>query len=178
MHTQIITQKQLKGFVNYSPMTGLFSWKYSRGSTKAGRVAGWTCDDCYIKIQINGKAYGAHRLAVLYMTGNFPEHEIDHINHDALDNRWHNLRSVTHLENGKNQSLFRNNASGHTGVYRQNHRGKPTGKWLAHIRVNGVRIWLGTHATKSDAIAARAAANRKYGFHKNHGAKQQTKTPP
>ncbi|WP_428999737.1 HNH endonuclease signature motif containing protein [Stenotrophomonas maltophilia] len=48
--------------------------------------------------------YRQHRLAWLYMTGQWPSGEIDHINHDRSDNRWHNLRDVSHQANQQNRA--------------------------------------------------------------------------
>lgn len=45
----------------------------------------------------------AHRLVWLYMTGKWPENQIDHDNGDATDNRWVNLDDVTRSKNGMNQ---------------------------------------------------------------------------
>lgn len=45
--------------------------------------------------------YLLHRLAYLYMTGNWPLGEIHHVNHNPSDNRWANLADVTPLENNR-----------------------------------------------------------------------------
>ena len=46
------------------------------------------------------------------------------------------------------------------------------GKWQAQIKVKHGLKYLGIFTEKSDAIAARKAAEAKYGFHENHGRKQ------
>lgn len=58
-----------------------------------------------------------------------------------------------------------NNTSGHTGVYWNGLRGK----WYARIVVSGESKNLGHFLEKDEAIAARLAAEIKYGFHENHG---------
>lgn len=96
--------------------------------------------------------------------GNWPQH-IDHINGDRLDNRIENLREVDRAENMKNMRMPADNTSGFVGVTRHYE------KWKAQITVNGKHIYLGRFDHKKDAIAARIAANRKFGFHENHGSR-------
>jgi hypothetical protein len=90
--------------------------------------------------------------------------QIDHINHIRDDNRWVNLRNVIHRANQLNTSLSSNNTSGFNGV-----RILPSGRYSAFIMVQRKQISLGTYDTLEEAIAARQAANSKYGFHVNHG---------
>ena len=42
--------------------------------------------------------------------------QVDHINHDTLDNRKRNLRVVTVSQNNMNKDVRSDNTSGHTGV--------------------------------------------------------------
>jgi len=110
----------------------------------------------------------AHRLAWFYMEGEWPT---GHINHIRDDNRWVNLREVSNQENHKNQSISINNKSGVIGVCWN----KKARKWHAQIKVNYKAISLGCFSDIHNAIKARKDAEIKYGFHKNHGIKQQTK---
>jgi hypothetical protein len=72
---------------------------------------------------------------------------VDHINHDTLDNRHFNLRICTKKENNRNYHLPVNNTSGYKGVCLR----KLTGKWLAYIKYNGVRLNLGYFKDKIEA---------------------------
>ena len=54
----------------------------------------------HIRICIMRVKYLAHRLAWLYVTGSWPSQDIDHIDGDPTNNRFANLREVTHQENG------------------------------------------------------------------------------
>lgn len=76
--------------------------------------------------------YRAHRVAWLYMTGEWPPGEIDHINGDKQDNRFSNLRICTHQQNNHNQAIRRNNTSGVKGVYWS----KQQGKWRGQVCLN------------------------------------------
>lgn len=166
----ILTQEELKRQLHYDQFTGIFTWlvansnRVNIGDT-AGCVGG-SRGKTYIIIQINHKAYKAHRLAFLYVKGKFPDKEGDHINGNGLNNIWSNLRDVTHTENGKNRRLSRSNTSGYTGL----HWNRMEKRWKVHIGVNGKRIHLGSFANKQEAIKTRQKANIEYGFHENHGS--------
>ncbi|QDP61702.1 MAG: hypothetical protein Unbinned4466contig1000_14 [Prokaryotic dsDNA virus sp.] len=83
------------------------------------------------------------------------------------DNRLCNLRKVTRVENSRNAAIGKNNKSGCTGV----HLNKNNKNWVASIKVNGKGILIGSFKNKEEAIKARKEAERKYGFHPNHGRK-------
>jgi len=83
---------------------------------------------------------------------------VDHINHDTLDNRRCNLRSVTRSQNQMNQVLLGRNKSGVTGVrWIQSNQ-----KWMAQITKDKKQIYLGYFEDKQDAIEARKEAVIKY----------------
>lgn len=74
--------------------------------------------------------------------------EVDHINHNGLDNRKSNLRLCTHMQNTFNQVIRKSNTSGFKGVH------KKRDKWVAQIRGNGGRHYLGNFETKEEAAMA------------------------
>lgn len=160
---------ELERLLSYNPHTGELTWR-SRGSLVfdnryEGRVALAARDaKGYKHGMLNSSHAKSHRVIWKMMTGTEPE-QVDHINGDKGDNRWINLRSVSNAQNQKNTRLPSNNRSGVIGV---SQRGD-SGKWRAQIANNGKKIPLGTFDSKADAIAARKAAERKYGFHPNHG---------
>jgi len=161
-----ITQEKLKNILEYNFDTGIFIWKVSNSNAiKIGDIAGSPNKCGYIVIQINNKAYLAHRLAWLYIYGKWPKKEIDHINGVECDNRFFNLRDVSHQENGKNQKLRATNTSGVTGVGWH----KSTNRWVATIRTGGRCKYLGCFNNLFDAACVRKSAEYKYGYHKNHG---------
>ncbi len=160
----IVTQKVLKEYLKYDPLTGVFVWRVSRGAKKkTGDEAGYVQPTGYKCIGLLGKRYLAHRLAFLYMEGVFPKDEVDHLDHNRADNRWANLRHADRATNARNRSLSKNNTSRTTGVYWYKR------KWVAYIKVNGKRYHLGRSFDYQEAVARRKAAERKYGFHENHG---------
>ena len=48
------------------------------------------------------------------------------------------------------------------------------GRWISTIYSNGKRKQLGLFDSLDEAIAARLAANKEYGFHENHGKSHKT----
>lgn len=170
----------LREILRYDPQTGAMTWIKRRvhkhfSHLYAGRPAGRVNRrDGYIQIGIDNKRYSLHRLAWFMTHGSEPDGCIDHINGDKLDNRLTNLRVVTPAENAKNQPLPSRNKSGVMGVCRV----KATGRWRAQIGVNGRQTCLGEFEDKNAAIAARKEAERRFGFHENHGRIIMSATPP
>ena len=152
----LITQDYLKSILEYNSETGVFIWLNGNGRTVyAGDIAG-NYSTGYGRIKINKIAHSSHRLAWLYITGNWPEFEIDHINNIRNDNRFINLRDTN--KNNFNKTIMKNNTSGYTGVV-WNRRDC---LWRASIGVNGKRIMLGNFITKEDAALAYKEAKEKY----------------
>jgi len=101
----MLTQSQLKEILTYNPDTGIFTWLVaSNGRIRVGDIAG-TTDNGYVRIMIERTKYRAHRLAWLYVHGESPKEQIDHINHIRDDNRINNLRCVSCHENFKNMTM-------------------------------------------------------------------------
>ena len=152
----MLTQGNLKTQLNYDSQTGKFCWCISRGKARAGANAGTVMPNGYVRLGINNKLYLAHRLAWLYVYGEFPESEIDHINGDRADNRISNLRLATSAENSQNMKRYASNTSGFPGVYfNKNHN-----KYYARINYSGMRKHLGFYDTAELAFGAYKEAKR------------------
>ena len=162
----MITQEQLKELLHYDPDTGVFTWKVRiAGNANIGDVAGYLNGNGYSAIKIHGKECKSHRLAWLYVYGELPPDQIDHINHIKGANWIANLRCVTGKENAKNLPMRKDNTSGVSGISWHKHKCK----WCANIRVECKRISLGHYSDINAAIMTRYLAARAYGFHENHG---------
>jgi len=85
-------------------------------------------------------------------------YEVDHKDHDGLNNRLENLRIVTRLGNAENQ---KNNVSGYPGVCWH----KRDQIWFSYIQVNYKRVSLGYFATAEEAHKVREK------FKKEHNIK-------
>lgn len=174
-----VTPSTLRELLSYNPKTGDMRWK--RRSRKwcksdgtrdrwnnlyAGKlVSNKTASIAYAHVCVLGTTYPVHRVAYAIAHGNWPDGHIDHINGDRFDNRLSNLRVVTIQENARNTKRPVTNTSGVVGV----HWSKAARKWRANIRVDQKLIHLGSFDSKADAVKARAEAERKHGFHSNHG---------
>lgn len=87
---------------------------------------------------------GMHRL-IMGITD--PKIQVDHKNHDGLDNRRQNLRIATNGQNQWNQRMPINNTTGYKGVSLI----KKTGKYIASSKVNGQFLCLGYFDCKEEA---------------------------
>jgi len=164
----MITRERLKDLLYYDPVIGTFTWVETRGPVKKGAIAGSLNSIGYIQICIDKQLYSGHRLAFLYIEGEFPPHEVDHIDGSRSNNRWSNLRRATKSQNAKNAKKRVDNTSGITGVRWIEERCR----WYAQIGFNGKIFNLGYHKDIADAIKARETAEVKYGFHPNHGRRE------
>lgn len=101
----MLSDARLREVLHYKPVAGKFVWKVALSSIcQVGSVAGFNWGKGgRIGISIDRKMYFAHRLAFLYMTGEWPTHQVDHINRDQSDNRWENLREATGSQNRVNR---------------------------------------------------------------------------
>jgi len=174
----ILTQAILKDVIHYDPQTGIFTWKkrdrsyfksersYKSLNTRmAGKQAKFKSYGGYIAGCLFGRYYLFHVLAFLYMNGEFAKNDVDHINGDGTDNRWVNLRDVTHSENLRNAKRSKANTSGQTGVSWS----KKMNKWGARIRFDKKQNHLGFFVEFSDAVSARKKAEMEHNYHENHG---------
>ena len=149
-----LTAERLRELLHYDPETGVFTVKVATSSrSRVGGQPGNLHPYGYLKIGLDGKLHAAHRLAWLYMTDEWPTHEIDHINRVKDDNRWANLRDVPSAINQQNK--VRASKSGLAGVSPDGHR------WRSQITTGGVTKWLGRFDTPEEAHAVYVEAKRK-----------------
>ncbi len=145
-----LTAARLRELLYYEPKTGVFTWKVPPRNAKAGDIAGGVRRDGYVSIRCSGASYVAHRLAWLYMKGDWPAQDIDHRDGNRANNAFDNLREASDSENAQNRAIRSDNASGFPGVGW--HKGK--GGWQAKIGINGRRLFLGLFETPDEAHEA------------------------
>lgn len=175
------SQEALAELLDYDPESGLLRWRArpremfttardrSAWNTRyAGRLAGTR--HCGGYLQISLKVPGcvvlakAHRIIWKLLYGVDPD-EVDHIDGDGINNRLVNLRDVSRQENARNVARPVTNTSGVAGVRWDEDRGR----WNARIQVCGKTRHLGRFNDFAQAVAARTEAERRFGFHPNHG---------
>jgi hypothetical protein len=161
----MLTAERLRDLIDYDPLAGTFTWRKPlpvSGRTKAGSVS----SRGYRWIQIDGDRHSAGRLAHLYMTGKWPDGDVDHINSVRDDNRWANLQVLSRSMNLRNQRRRLSNTSGRTGVWFC----ARTGCWVAELRLRLDRVRHVRHfAEFDDAVACRRSLEQAHGFSVHHG---------
>lgn len=150
----MITRARLLEMLSYDPETGIFVWlRRPNQARRAGMVAGSVASNGYMRIGIDGRYYGSHRLVFLYLYGSLPKRKVDHRNGIRSDNRASNLREADDFENARARRIPNTNTSGERGVVWN----KKAGMWQAQIGHQNVKHFLGLF----DSLGAASAARRK-----------------
>lgn len=168
----------LRKRLRYEPETGKLFWRVAGreefvsqrswtvwNKRYSGKEVGRVSARGYLVVVLRGKSLASHRVAWAIHTGAWPQNQIDHINGLRTDNRFENMRDVTHAENSRNMRMLDRNSSGRVGVF----WAAQSKRWNAQIGHNGRRIHLGSFKEFTDAVAAREAGEVEYGYHPNHG---------
>lgn len=143
-----LSVERLKAVLHYDPDTGIFTWLVTLSNRAvAGNEAGTIIHHGYRAINIDGRRHLAHRLAWLYMTGEWPK-IIDHRDRDTGNNRFKNLRNGTQRLNNQNLGMRRNNTTGFIGVTKQKHG------FVAQISHMGINRNIGSYSTAEEASDA------------------------
>ncbi len=155
-----LTATRLRELLTYDPASGELRWRTVVGHVEAGSVAGGITRRGYRVLSIDGSKYLAHRIAYLFMVGEFPKLQIDHVDCDKSNNKWDNLRQASRSQNMANRIRFASNTSGYKGVSWC----RRESKWMASIRLNKKNTHLGRFDSPEAAHAAYvAAAHQKFG---------------
>lgn len=177
-----VLEGRILDFIDYDMETGIIKWKpRSTGRSwhdqvwnlvNAGKPIGFHDKDGYLCMNLKGsgksRGFKVHRVIWFIHYGEWPDGEIDHINHDKADNRICNLRTSNRSGNQRNLPLRKSSASGFTGVSWHT----PAGKWRARLMVNRKEVHLGLFSDPEKANEAVVAARLANDYHENHGAPQ------
>jgi hypothetical protein len=155
-----LTHERLRSLLDYDQPSGWFTNRFTRNSrAPAGQRAGCIKPDGYRSISIDNRLYQASRLAYFWMTGKWPDAEIDHRDRDRANDSWDNLRPATRSQNMANHRMPKPSGLPR-GVYPRS-GGK---RFQALIRYGGKSIHLGSFPTPALASAAyQEAATRFHG---------------
>jgi hypothetical protein len=160
MAKEILTAQRLRELLNYDPETGVFTRLVTVGGRldqRSGSIAGNINRRGYARIGVDGKRFFSHRLAFLWVTGEWPIAEVDHVDGTTSNNAWTNLRDVSRTVNLQNQRRPRiDNESGLLGVHTLKN-----GKHRAVIKANGMQIYIGQFDKCEEAHAAYIDAKRR-----------------
>ena len=145
----MITQQELKQLLVYNEFSGQFTWRIAPSKrVAAGAVAGSLHPSGHVYISVRRRLYAAHRLAWLYVFGQWPRKFVDHINGDAADNRLANLRLLTRTENL--QAARKARADSRSGLLGACYR-KDVKKWQARIQRDKRSVSLGLFSSAEEA---------------------------
>lgn len=176
------TQKLVRILFDYDESSGFLYWKprsevwadlglinlhdiKTFNGSYIGKRVGTPTHRGYRTVTVLNKRQLEHRIIWLWMTGEFPE-QVDHINGITDDNRWENLRNVSHFENMKNKSISKKNTSGYSGINKR----EGYERWRVRINVSkGKRKHIGDYPSFEEAFIARKKAEKDYDYHDNHG---------
>ena len=164
-----LTADSIHDIFEYNPITGDFIWRNPSGRKfKSGDKAGYVHKDGYGRIGYKRKEYQSHRLAWLYIYGDWPSKDLDHIDGNPSNNSISNLREVTKSQNSENRR--RANKNSKTGVLGVSLHSQ-TNKYRAAIRYSGKCKSLGLFDTVEEAHNAYLIAKEKFHPFSTLGAK-------
>jgi hypothetical protein len=152
-----LSQERLREVLEYNPRTGDFTWVSCAWNKqfRLGKKAGYCCGGNYWVIKVDNQCYFAHRLAWLYMKGEWPI-EIDHKNGIKVDNRWKNLREADQSQNQANRGKPR------AGRQLKGVKLTQYGKYEASVTVKNRYIYLGVFSSEEAAHLAYCRAHKYY----------------
>jgi hypothetical protein len=161
MTKRALSAERLRELVKYDPETGIFTRRIATSNRiKVGDLVGSPMAIGYFEASIGGRRDTLHRFAWLYMTGEWPDGDIDHRDLDESNTRWGNLRCGSHAQNIANQKTRIDTVTGVKGVCLD----RRTGRFAAYVTINQRKIHLGMFESKEDAgNAYREAATRHFG---------------
>lgn len=156
-----LTAERLRQVVRYEPETGYFYWRVKPPHSRVvvgGRAGFRDRTRGYWLMSVGHVSYLGHRLAWLYVHGQWPSKQIDHKNRDRADNRLCNLREADFSQQQANRLPL-----GKFGVKGVCYRPKNTRRpWVAFIQIKERYTYLGCFAKQEDAAAAYKAAAEKH----------------
>ena len=141
--SEILTLSRLKEVIHYDMETGVFTMLpgAGRGQLLRPKPAGTVKNQSgYRRIQIDGVIYGGNQLAWFYVTGEWPDRQIDHRNRDTSDDRFYNLRLATQTQNKANSGAYKNNGLGIKGV-RLHRNGQFEARLRIHAPLRHTPLW-------------------------------------
>lgn len=153
-----LNQTIVKALFSYDPEEGLLRWRNPSGRYEripAGAVAGGTSNkEGYRYVTINGRLYRASRLIWLWMTGEWPPHQVDHRDRDTGNDKWENLRLADGSQNKANCRKYQGKPKSSLLKGVQAVQKRHSIRYRATATKDGVRENLGSFDTEEEAHEA------------------------
>jgi len=159
----MINTEQVKNLFDY--VDGDLYWKTSARQGWKGKKAGSLTNEGYITIKIDGKAYKAHRLIMLWHGFELNEH-VDHIDGNRANNKIENLRSCLESDNAKNRPTYKNSTTKIKNVVWN----KKNKNYNVVIQANNKRKHIGCfYDLELAELVAYEAREKYHGVYARHG---------
>ena len=129
---------------DYSYLTTLGQWQFHTGGYAYIRIGPYK----------DRKSVYMHRVILKLQDRKI---QVDHIDHNKLNNQKSNLRQVTNIQNQQNRNKTKGQSS-YKGVWFD----RKSNKWIAQIKISNKRLTLGTFLNEKKAALAYNQAATKY----------------
>jgi hypothetical protein len=147
------TASQLREILSYDRESGDLV-RIKSDKRFVNKKAGFEAEG-YWKLKVFNKTMYSHRVIWCMVTGDWPKHEIDHVDGNKLNNRMNNLRDAPHAINTQNfRKCRKDNLLKKLGV------SKDGDSYRTEIQVNGERFYIGSFPTALDAVEAYLTVKR------------------
>ncbi len=158
-----LTAEFVRERFTYDPLEGLLRYRDAMviqcKLRPAGTIAGSINDEGYRYIKVNKVNYRASRVIWLYVTGEWPKHQIDHKDRDTENDRWDNLRQADSSQNKANSRKYRTRKQSCDLKGVQAVQKRHSIRYRAVATKDGVRVHLGNFGTPEEAHAAYVKAS-------------------
>lgn len=137
---------------------GELYWKERGPARPVGRPAGRLTRDGYVQVSYKGRIYRRSHVVMVLHGFEIPEgFVVDHIDGNKSNDKIHNLRLATYVENSRNAKHRANSSAPYKGItLRKN------GRWGASIFVGGQRRYLGSSTCPLTAHRLYCKAAKEY----------------
>jgi hypothetical protein len=156
MTARRLTAKRVRELLDCDSSTGILTWRPRSGNPAwntrwAGKQAGSLDRSTgYLRLDIDGRHYYAHRIVFLHVKGWLPKQDLDHKDGNRQNCAIGNLRPASVSQNGANTKSGRQRKRpGPRGCWQE-----PSGRWQVTTNANGKKVWIGRFATEEAAARA------------------------
>lgn len=153
---------EVRALFTYDKDEGILRWRNAsgrHGRYPAGSRAGSPNADGYLQVRVNGQSYRTARLIWLYVTGEWPKHQVDHEDRNPANDKWENLREATQSQNKANSGKYKAEKASCSLKGVQAVQKRKSIRYRAIATKDGVRRHLGYFDTPEQAHAAHLKAS-------------------
>lgn len=157
-----LTAEKIRALFTYDKEEGILRWRNASGRYgryPAGSPAGSPNAEGYFQVRVDGQSYRICRLIWLHITGEWPKHQIDHIDRNPANDKWENLREATSSQNTANRGKNKPDKASCPLKGVQAVQKRKSIRYRANAAKDGQRFHLGYFDTPEEAHAAYVRAS-------------------